>query len=102
MQAPGTNPNDRRTGLDPDYVAALPVEISKRSSQCLENVFDSHPLVLPFVNGGVFQVEHYTGSAGIQHLHDEVGIVGRPGHLITLVLAPERTGFAEMRESAGK
>jgi hypothetical protein len=50
--------------------------------------------MLPLVNRGIFQVEHDSGRAGVQHLDHEVGIIGGAGHLIALVLAPLRQLYA--------
>src|SRR3954462_8554290 len=44
--------------------------------------------MFPLVDGGIFQVEHDPGRAGIKHFHHQLGIVRRAGHLIALVVAP--------------
>ena len=45
-------------------------------------------MVLPGVGDGVLQIEHHPGSAGIQHFHDKIGVIGGPGHLVPLIRAP--------------
>ena len=53
-------------------------------------MFSTPTLVLPLVDHRVFEVEHDAGRAGVEHLHDQLGIVRRTGHLVALILAPLR------------
>ncbi len=42
----------------------------------------------PGIGHGIFEIEHDARRAGIEHFHDELGVVGRTRHLIALVGAP--------------
>ena len=44
----------------------------------------------PLIDGGVFEIEHDPGSAGVEHFDDQFGFIGGAGHLVALVLAPGR------------
>ena len=90
MQAPRPGPDHRRLRLDADQFVPLLVEIGQSPAQCLQDVLHADPLVLPFVDHGVFQVEHHAGRAGVKHFDHQIGVVRRTRHLVALVLAPFR------------
>ena len=75
-------------GINFHDAIALFVVVAQAAGERFQNILDSREDVLPAIGGGVLEIEHYAGSAGIQHLHDEFGIVGGAGHLIALIGAP--------------
>ena len=90
VQTTRTYPDHCRFRLDADQLVPLLVEIGQRPTQRLHDVLHPNPLMLPFVDHGIFQVKHHAGRARVQHFHHQVGIVGWTGHLVALVLAPFR------------
>ena len=44
--------------------------------------------MFPLIHRGILEVEHHARSAGIQHLHYEFCVIGRPSHLVALVFTP--------------
>ncbi len=88
VQAAGTRENHCRAGIDGDGCAAFAIEVSQAAGERVENVLDPARVVLPGVCSRVLQVEHDAGSAGVQHLHHELGFIGGTSHLIPLVSAP--------------
>src|SRR5438034_2951661 len=90
VQSARPDPNHRWTRLDADQLVPLLVEVGQSAAQRLQNILYSQPLMLPLVHGRVFQVEHHSGSARVEHFDYEIGIVGWPGHLVALILAPLR------------
>src|SRR5581483_1023227 len=67
---------------------ALFVEVAQLAAQSGVNVLDPELEVVPEVCDGVFEIEHDAGGSGVEHLHHQFGIVGRAGHLVSLILAP--------------
>ena len=67
---------------------ALLVVIAEFAAQAGENIGDAGLMMRPLVDAGIFQVEHHSGRARVQHLHAEFAIIGGPRHLVALVLAP--------------
>ena len=88
MQAAGAREDDGFAGLDGDAAVALAIEIAEASGESLQDVVNAAGEMLPSVGVGVLEIEHHAGRAGVQHLDDEVGVVGGAGHLIALVGAP--------------
>src|SRR5262250_3373075 len=88
VQSPRPNPKDTLAGPNANQLVALLIEVRQCAAQCGENVFDRKTLVIPLVHRRVFQVEHHARRARIEHLYNQFRVVGRPGHLVTLVLAP--------------
>ena len=54
------------------------------------DVVDAKLKMVPDVRHRVFEVQHHSGRAGIQHFYHQLGVVCRAGHLVALVLAPLR------------
>src|SRR5439155_22205375 len=90
VQSARPDPYHRRARLNADQLVPLLVEVSQSAAQRLQNIFHAQPLMLPLVDRRVFQVEHYSRRTRVEHFHYEVGIVRRPCHLVSLVLAPLR------------
>src|SRR5579862_2130987 len=90
VQAARAGENYGFTLFNGDVGVALFVEIGELAAQSLLNIVDASLDVLPAIGGGIFEVKHHPGRAGIEHFYDEVGVVGRAGHLIALVGAPSR------------
>ena len=90
MQSARANPNHSFARLDSYHTVPLRVVVGQRATQRLQNIFHAQPLMLPLVDRRVFQVEHYSRRTRVEHFHYEVGIVRRPCHLVSLVLAPLR------------
>src|SRR5438552_15388319 len=90
MQTPRTNPNHGVAGLNTHGTAALGILINERATERLQDIFDSQALMVPLIRGGILEVEHHAGRAGIQHLDDQFRVIGWPGHLIALIRAPYR------------
>ena len=88
MQASRSRENDRGAGIDADSLIALAVEIREPARERFENIFDSARIVLPGIGVRIFEIQHHAGSAGIQHFHNQVRIVGGTSHLIALITAP--------------
>jgi hypothetical protein len=81
-------------GLDGYRLVTLLVVITEFATQAGENVPDAGLVMVPLVNARVFEVEHHTRRARVEHLHTEFAIVRGSSHLITLVLAPLRQRYA--------
>src|SRR5439155_6422080 len=90
VQSARPDPYHRRARLNADQLVPLLVEVSQSAAQRLQNIFHAQPLMLPLVDRRVFQVKHHSRRARVEHFHYEVGIVRRPCHLVSLVLAPLR------------
>ena len=88
VQTARPNPDDTWARFDTGDLVALLIEIRQRSPQRLQNVFDSQPLMFPFIHRGVFQVEHDPRRTRVQHLYNQLRVVRRTGHLIPLILTP--------------
>ena len=88
VQTARANPDHCRTWLDADQLVTLFVEVGERTAQSLKNIFYAQPLVLPLVYGRIFEIQHHPRCARIEHFHHELGVIGRAGHLISLILAP--------------
>ena len=76
--------------LDGDGAVALLVVVGEGAFEGLEDVGGAFDHVALAADHGVFEVEHDAGCAGVEHLDDELGVVGGAGHLVALVLAPVR------------
>src|SRR6266403_2439880 len=88
MQSARANPDHSFARLDSYHTVPLRVAVGQRATQCLQNIFDTQALMLPLIHRGILEVEHHARSAGIQHLHYELRIIGRPSHLVALIFAP--------------
>src|SRR5436309_15814508 len=76
MQSAGKRENDRGTGIDTDGFVALAVKVSEPARVRFENILDAAGMVLVGGRGGVVQVEHHAGSAGVEHFHYKVAVIG--------------------------
>src|SRR5260370_41389322 len=65
MQSSWPRKYDRAARIDANGLVALAVKVRKPAGERLQNVLDAPRIVLPGIGGGVFQVEHHAGSAGI-------------------------------------
>ena len=90
VQSAGPREDNGGTRIDADGFVALTVEVREPARERLKNVFDAARVVFPGVGSGVFQIEHDAGRAGIQHLHNKIGVVCRSRHLVPLIRAPRR------------
>ena len=90
MQAARPRENHRRARIDADGLVALAVEIGQRPASASRMFSMPRRLCSQELAVGVFEIEHHAGSAGIQHLHHEFGVIGRTGHLVALIRAPRR------------
>ena len=77
---------------DADLAVALAVLVSERAFESLDDVAHARQDVVPGVGHRVLQVEHHSRGPRVQHLHDQLSVVGRSGHLVALVLAPPGQG----------
>ncbi len=90
VQAARPREDDRAARIDANRFVALAVKVREPACKRFENILYAARVVLPGIGGGVFQIEHDSRSARIQHFHDEIRVVGRPRHLVSLVGAPGR------------
>ncbi len=90
MQTARPRENHRCAGVDAHRLVTLAVKISESPRQRFQNVLYTLRVVFPHVRSRIFQVQHYAGRAGIEHLHHEFCVIRRPSHLIPLVRAPRR------------
>src|SRR5262249_16247850 len=90
VQAARTRENNGAAWLDAYFRVSLAIEVGEASFKSREHVVDSATGVLPLIGLGIFEVQHNARSAGVEHVHDEVGVVGGSGHLVALIRAPGR------------
>src|SRR5258707_1258144 len=88
VQAARACEEDRLARLNTHRAIPFLVEIIEPAGKRFQNVVDAGGEVLPGVGVGILQVQHHARRAGVEHFHDELGIVRRAGHLVTLVGAP--------------
>lgn len=88
VQAARAGENYSLAGINFHGAIALFVVVAQAAGECFQNILNSREDVLPAIGGGVLEIEHDARGAGIQHLHDEFGVVRRAGHLIALIGAP--------------
>ena len=69
---------------------AFLVVIAELAAQAGQNVGHARFVMRPLVDAGIFQIEHHAGRARVQHLDAQFAVVGGPGHLVALVVAPLR------------
>src|SRR5438128_12008071 len=85
VQAARPREDDRAARIDANRFVALAVKISEPAGKRFENILYAARVVLPGIGRGVFQIEHYSRSARIQHFHDEIHIFSTPRNLCSLV-----------------
>ena len=90
MQPARPHPDHRLARLDADCAIALLIEVAELPAQRFHDVVDALVEMLPLIRHRILEVEHHARRAGIEHLHDQVGVVGRAGHLVPLIPAPVR------------
>jgi len=88
VKTAGPRQNDGLALVDGDFSIALFVLVGELGPQGGDDVVDALDDVRPGIGDRVFQVQHHAGSPGIQHLDHELGVVGRPRHLVALILTP--------------
>src|SRR5438105_6655910 len=71
-----------------DLLVPLLVKVSQLAAQCRMNVLDAKLEMVPGVRHRIFEVEHYSWRARVDHFHHQLGVVGWAGHLIALIRAP--------------
>jgi hypothetical protein len=90
VQTAHARPDHRRRRLDADPLAAFLVLVAQLAVEGGDHVVEREQHVPPLVDHRVLEVEHDARRAGVEHLHDELGLIGGSRHLIALVLAPGR------------
>ncbi len=90
VQAAHAIPNDRLARHDADGAAAFRVVVGQLSVKRGDQVVVPGHEVVPAIEHRVFEIEHHAGRPGVEHLDDELGVVGRPRHLVALIGAPRR------------
>ena len=90
MQAARACENHRAARLDRNCPLPLLVVVSQFAAQASQNIGHACLVMSPFVHARIFQIQHHAGSTRVQHLDAKLGIVSRPRHLVSLVLAPGR------------
>ena len=84
------DPDDGGAGLDGDPAPALGVLVGEGPVQRLDRVLVAAEEGRPLVGHRVLEVDHHPRRARVEHLHDQLAVVGRAGHLVPLVPAPVR------------
>ena len=99
MQSASAQQDRRLGGFNADHLIAFLIEVGQLAAQRRQNILNAEFQMVPEVRHRVFQVEHHAGRAGVEHLDHQLGVVGRAGHLVALVLhvirqldAPVRLG----------
>ena len=90
MQTANAVPHDRRARLDADRARRAWIVVRQLAVERGDDVVVAEHEVIPRVGHRVFEIEHHAGRAGVEHLDDELGVVGGSGHLIALICAPRR------------
>src|SRR6185437_7855779 len=88
MQPTRPGENHSLAWLNRDFAVSFFVEVRELAAQGGMDVANPEFEMLPEIRHRVFEVEHHSRRSGVQHLHHQLGIVGRAGHLVALVLAP--------------
>ena len=73
---------------DGDLAVPLLVGVLEAAAKRQDDVAGAVEDIGPGVGHGVLQVEHHPGRARVEHFDHQLPVVGRPGHLVALVLAP--------------
>ena len=90
MQASRADQDDGLALVDRDLPVALPILVSQLALQRGDDVADPLVDVRPGVGDRILEVEHDTRRPRVEHLHDQLGVVGGTRHLVALILTPAR------------
>ncbi len=90
VQAARASEENRLARLNTHRAVTLFIGVGEPAGKRFQNVSNSLGEMLPGISVGVFKVQHHARRAGVEHFHDEFGIVRRASHLVALVGAPFR------------
>src|SRR3954468_7042586 len=88
MQSASTGEDHGFTRIYCDLFVAFLVEVGEFAVHCGMDILDSELEMFPEIRHRVFKVEHHSRRAGVEHFHNQLAIICRSGHLITLILTP--------------
>ena len=90
VQAADPRPDHGLRRFDADRCATLGVVVGQFAVERGDHVVEPEQDVAPLIGHRIFEIEHHARRTGVEHLDDQFGVVGGPGHLIALVSAPSR------------